>query len=136
VVPMEFRSLVDRVVNRKDYDAALMALRPGDVDPAADVNAWVSAGRTRLWNLSGQALHPWEASVDEKMRALMATRDQARRRRLFHEVQRILEQEAPMVCLVSPNLLLASRAGLENVRPGTIGDLVLWNADEWYWRRQ
>ncbi len=135
VVPMEFRSLVDRVVNRKDFDAAIMALRPGDVDPAADVNAWVSAGKTRLWNLSGKAIRPWETEIDEKMRAVMATRDQAVRRRLFHEVQRILEREAPMVCLVSPNLLVASRMGLENVRPGVIGDLVLWNADEWYWRR-
>lgn len=136
VVPMEFRSLVDRVLNRKDFDAAIMALRPGDVDPAADVNAWASAGKTRLWNLSGKATRPWEAEIDEKLRAVMATRDQARRRQLFHEVQRVLERESPMVCLVSPNLLVAARQGLENVRPGVIGDLVLWNADEWYWRRQ
>ncbi|MFN0105718.1 MAG: ABC transporter substrate-binding protein [Bryobacteraceae bacterium] len=133
VAPLEFRSLVDRVVNRRDFDAAIMALRPGDVDPAADMNALVSQGRTRLWNLSGKSARDWEAGIDRLMRQQMSTTDQSLRRRLFHEVQRLLADHQPIVCLASPNLLYAARAGLGNLRPGVIGDLVLWNADELFW---
>lgn len=133
LVPMEFRSLVDRVVNKLDFDAAIMALRPGDVDPTADMNAFVSKGKTRLWNLSGRSDRPWEAELDRLMAEQLTLRDPNRRRALFHQVQAILAGQLPMVCLVSPNLLYAVRGPLRNVQPGVTGDLILWNADELYW---
>jgi peptide/nickel transport system substrate-binding protein len=132
-VPMEFRSLVDRVTNRRDFEAAILALRPGDADPAADMNVLASTGRTRLWNLSGKADRAWEGEIDRMMDEQIRTRDMGRRRRLFHEVQRVMAEQEPMVCLASPNLLYAAKAGLRNLRPGGIGDLLLWNADELYW---
>lgn len=133
LVQMEFRSLVDRVVNKRDFDTAIMALRPGDVDPASDMNVFVSQGRTRLWNLSGKSERPWEAEIDRLMREQMAVRDPRRRQALFSQVQQIFARQMPIVCLVSPNLLYAARQNLRNLRPGVIGDLVLWNADELYW---
>ncbi len=133
LVPLEFRSLVDRVLNKRDYDLALMALRPGEVDPVADMNAFVSQGRTRLWNLSGRADRPWEAELDRLMAEQMTLRDPARRQRLFGMVQAILARELPVVCLVSPNLLFAVRGPLRNLQPAVVGDLVLWNADELHW---
>jgi peptide/nickel transport system substrate-binding protein len=133
VVQLEFRSLVNRVVNQRDFDAAIMALRPGDVDPAADINAFVSQGRTRLWNLSGKSERPWEAEIDQLMREQLEATDFKRRRELFNRVQGLFARYMPMVCLVSPNLLYASRDKLRNLRPGVIGDLVLWNAEELFW---
>jgi peptide/nickel transport system substrate-binding protein len=133
VVPLEFRSLVDRVVNKRDFETAIMALRPGDVDPAADMNVFVSQGRTRLWNLSGKSERPWEAEIDRLMREQLEVRDTKLRRELFNRVQQILARQLPMVCLVSPNLLYAARKTLRNLTPGVIGDLVLWNSDELYW---
>jgi peptide/nickel transport system substrate-binding protein len=133
LVPLEFRSLIDRVTAKRDYDVAILALRPGDTDPSADMNAFVSQGRTRLWNLSGKAERLWEAEIDRLMRDQMTTRDGARRRETFNRVQRILAEQVPLVCLVSPNLLYAHRANLRNLQPGVIGDPVLWNADRLYW---
>lgn len=133
LVPLEFRSLVDRVVNKRDYEAAIMALRPGDADPAADMNAFVSKGRTRLWNLSGRPDRTWEADLDRLMAEQLTIRDTRRRRAVFLQVQAILSRQLPMVCLVSPNLLWAVRGTLGNVQPGVTGDMILWNADELYW---
>ncbi|MBL8218918.1 MAG: hypothetical protein JNL62_06800, partial [Bryobacterales bacterium] len=132
-VPLEFRSLVDRVVNKRDFDTAIMALRPGDADPAADMNAFVSQGRTRLWNLSGKPDRPWEADIDRLMREQLETVDYQRRRTLFAQVQAVFARQMPMVCLVSPNLLYAAKEKLKNLLPGVSGDVVLWNAEELYW---
>lgn len=132
-VPLEFRSLVDRVVNKRDFDTAIMALRPGDPDPAADMNAFVSAGRTRLWNLSGKADRAWEAEIDRLMREQLEAVDVERRRALFARVQAVFARQMPFVSLVSPNLLYAAKEGLKNLQPGAIGDAALWNADELFW---
>jgi len=62
VVPLEFRSLIDRVFQTKDYEACLLALASFDADPNSDINVWLSSGGSHLWNL-GQAhpATPWEA---------------------------------------------------------------------------
>src|SRR5262249_13834703 len=51
VVPMEFRALVDRVLNTKEYEVVLMNLVGSDVDPTPEMNLWLSSGETHLWNL-------------------------------------------------------------------------------------
>ncbi|MBC7924084.1 MAG: ABC transporter substrate-binding protein [Bryobacteraceae bacterium] len=130
LVPMEFRSLVEQVVTKRDYDAAIMALRPGDADPVADMNVFVSEGKTRLWNLGGKSERPWEVELDRLMKEQLTARDPAKRRELFHRVQQVFAQQMPMVCLVSPNLLYAARENIHNLQPGAVGDAVLWNADE------
>jgi len=52
VVPLEFRSLVDRVTQSKEYDACLLGLVSFDADPNSDMNVWLSSGGMHLWNPS------------------------------------------------------------------------------------
>lgn len=138
VVPLEFRALVDRVMNRKDYDTAVMALRPGDSDPVADMNVLLSTGRTHLWNLSGSsggesAPAAWEKEVDHLMYQQLGTRDMAKRKSLFDRVQRVLREHMPAVWLASPNVLVAARKGIGNLKPAVLGHPALWNIEELYW---
>ena len=69
VVPLEFRALLDRVLNSREYDACVLGLGGGDADPAAEMNVWMSTGSTHLWDLgrSGAAAG-WQAEVDSLMR--------------------------------------------------------------------
>ena len=53
LVPLENRALLDRVFETHDYDAAVMALASGDVDPNSEMNVWLSGGATHLWRLRG-----------------------------------------------------------------------------------
>jgi peptide/nickel transport system substrate-binding protein len=140
VVPLEFRALVDRVINRKDYDTAIMALRPGDSDPVADMNVLLSTGSTHLWNLpdsSGRqtARAPWEDEIDRLMGLQLGTRDIAKRKTAFHRVQRILWEQMPVVCLAAPNVLVAARKGLGNFKPVVLGNPAVWNIEELHWIR-
>lgn len=135
VVPLEFRSLVDRVVNRRDFEMAIMSLRAGDLDPIADMNILMSSGQSHLWNpRQSSPATPWEAEIDRLMKQQSATLDFSVRKRAFDRVQAILAEQVPWIPLVSPHTLLAVRRDLGGLRPSLSGHPALWNAEELYWQ--
>jgi peptide/nickel transport system substrate-binding protein len=134
-VPLENRSLIDRVLKSHDYEAALMAIVSGDVDPNPDVNVWLSTGPTHLWRLGATTpFAPWETEIDELMRRQLVTLDVAARKKLYDRVQALVAENLPMIPLVSPSILVGARQGLGNFRPAIVDHYVLWNADELYWK--
>jgi peptide/nickel transport system substrate-binding protein len=136
VVPLEFRSLLDRVQRTKDYEACLLSLASGDADPNPDMNVWLSSGATHLWNPEQKApATPWEAEIDGLMRRQMVTLDYAARKRLFDRVQAILAENLPFIPLAGPGILAGAQRGLGNFRPAVMDHYVLWNVEELYWRQ-
>jgi peptide/nickel transport system substrate-binding protein len=134
VVPLENRAVLDRVLQTHDYEAALMALGSGDVDPNGELNVWLSSGKTHLWHL-GQSVPAteWEAEIDRLMRQQLVTLDAGERKRQFDRVQELVAENLPIIPLVSPNILVGARTGLGNFRPAILDHYVLWNADELFW---
>jgi len=136
VVPTEFRALVDRVLNSKDYEAVLMNLVNGDTDPTPEMNLWLSGGETHLWDLGEKKpATAWEAEVDHLMESQMTTTDPASRKKLYDRVQQLAAENLPLVFLVSPNILVAARSKVGNFRPAILEPYVLWNADQLFLRR-
>ncbi|HXA57283.1 MAG TPA: ABC transporter substrate-binding protein [Candidatus Acidoferrum sp.] len=134
VVPLEFRAMVDRLLNTYDYEAAIMGIASGDVDPTNEMNVWVSDGETHLWNLAGKPSTPWEAEMDKLMQQQEVTLDFAKRKKLYDRVQEIVSQNLPVICLASPNILVAARDRVGNFRPAILDPYVLWNVEELYLR--
>jgi peptide/nickel transport system substrate-binding protein len=135
VVPMEFRALVDRVLNTKDYEAVLMNLVNGDVDPTPEMNLWLSSGETHLWDLGEtKPATPWEAELDQLMEAQMTTGEYTARKKLYDRVQEIVAQNLPLIFLVSPNILVGAQSTVGNFRPGILEPYGLWNADQLFIR--
>jgi peptide/nickel transport system substrate-binding protein len=135
VVPMEFRALVDRVFNTKEYDSVLMNLVNGDVDPTPEMSLWLSNGETHLWNLGeNKPATPWEAELDRLMEAQMTTTDFAARKKLYDQVQGIVAENLPFVFLLSPNILVGAQSNVGNFRPGILEPYALWNADQLFLR--
>jgi len=133
VTPIEFRSMLDRVFRTHDYEAAVMGLGGGDVDPNSQLNIWMSNGDDHLWNLGqSRPATTWEAEIDSLMQKQMSTLDAAERHRLYNRVQQIEVEEIPMVFLVAPNLLVARSERLHNFQPAILDSHTLWNADELY----
>ncbi len=135
VVPMEFRALVDRVLNTKNYEAVLMNIVNGDADPTPEMNLWLSSGEMHLWDLGeAQPATPWEAEIDRLMRAqLVATRFTARKQ-AYDRVQELALQNLPLIFLLSPNILVAARPTVGNFRPAILEPYALWNADQLFVR--
>jgi peptide/nickel transport system substrate-binding protein len=135
VVPMESRSILDRVVKTHDFEGALMALVNGDVDPNPEMNVWLSSGPTHLWRpLQKTPATAWEAEIDGLMRQQMTTLDTAARKRLYDRVQAIVAEKLPIVPLVSPNIIVAAKRNLGNFRPAVLDHYTLWNVEQLFWR--
>ena len=135
VAPLELRALVDRVLNTREYEAAVLGLGGGDADPNAELNVWLSSGPQHLWRVGAERpATEWEAEIDRLMRAQVGMLDRESRKRAYDRVQAIVAEQVPFVCLVSPNVLVGAREGLANVRPVVMDHQLLWNIEELFWR--
>lgn len=131
IVPLEFRAVLDRIFQTHDYEAAVLALGGGDVDPNSQLNVWLSSGSDHLWNI-GQP-HPataWEAEIDHLMEKQLSTAKPEARKLLYNRVQEIFGENVPLICLVSPNILVGAKNRVANFKPATLDPHTLWNAQE------
>jgi len=134
VVTLEFRATLDRIFQSHDYDVALMRMSNGDADPNPAIGVFTSGGETHVWNMGEKKPAEWQREIDRLMQQQETTLDYRRRKKLYDQVQAILAREAPVLFLVSPNILVAARENLANVRPAIMDNYILWNADELFWR--
>lgn len=133
VVSLEFRAMVERLQNSFNYEAAVMGLVSGDADPTADMNVWLSSGETHLWHEGEQKpATPWEAEIDRLMEQQLTTLDYAKRKKLYDRVQEIVSEDLPVICLVSPNILVGASNRVANFRPAILVPYALWNVEELY----
>jgi len=133
VVPLEFRSLLDRIFQTKQYDACLLGLVSGDADPTAETNVWLSSGGSHVWNPS-QA-HPataWETEIDRLMEQQLAAPSYEQRKKLYDRLQEILAEEQPMIFLASPDILVGAKNSIGNFHPAVLEPYVLWNVEQLY----
>ncbi len=135
VVSLEFRALLNRVLDTRDYDACVLGLGSGDADPSAEMNVWLSSGPTHLWNPSQpKPATAWEAEVDDLMRRQFVALNARERKRLYDRVQAIVADQLPIIALASPDILVGASQGLANFRPSVVDHYVLSNVDELYWK--
>ena len=135
VVPMEFRSLIDRVTQTKEYDACVLGLVSFDADSNADLNVWLSSGGTHLWNPS--QTHPtteWEAEIDSSMQLQLSAPSYEQRKKAFDRVQQILSDNQPMIFLASPDILVGAKNSIGNFHPAVLEPYVLWNVEQLYFK--
>ncbi len=133
ITPIEFRAMLDRIFRTHNYEAAVMGLGGGDLDPNSQMNIWMSNGDDHLWSLGqSRPATAWEAEIDTLMQKQMSTFNTAERHRLYNRVQQIETEQVPMVFLVAPNLLVARSERLHNFQPAVLDSHTLWNADELY----
>jgi peptide/nickel transport system substrate-binding protein len=135
VVPLEFRSLIDRVTQTKEYEACLLGLASFDADPNSDLNVWLSSGGTHLWNpTQTHPSTPWEAEIDRLMEQQLSTPGYDLRKKLYDRVQEILAENQPMIFLASPDILVGAKNSIANFRPAVLEPYVLWNVEQLYFR--
>ncbi|HEY0565459.1 MAG TPA: ABC transporter substrate-binding protein, partial [Terriglobales bacterium] len=134
VVPLEFRSLLDRVTNTHDYDAAIMGFGSGDVDPTAEMNVWMSSGSTHLWHQGEKPAGGWQAEIDRLMQAQMVTLDYRKRKQQYDQVQELVAENLPIVPLASPDILVGAKKAIGNFKPAILDHYTLSNVEELFWR--
>ncbi|HUX67085.1 MAG TPA: ABC transporter substrate-binding protein [Terriglobales bacterium] len=133
VVPLDFASYLQRLINRHDFEAALVGIQAPDADPNTESNEWPLHGPWHFWNPNPQAPAPWEKDLDRWFRQQLTTTNPAERLRLYRRIQQVEHEQLPLVPLVAPDILVGAKPGLEGVAPALLPPHLLWNADELHW---
>jgi peptide/nickel transport system substrate-binding protein len=129
VVPLEAGSLIDRL-ERGDYEAVYFRFLTTDLDPALNLDFWLSRGGAHVWNpAQAKPATEWEARIDDLMRQQVATLDHDRRRGLFTDVQRIFAAELPVLYFAAPRVYVATSSRVLNATPTVMRPMILWNPD-------
>jgi peptide/nickel transport system substrate-binding protein len=135
VVPLELRSLIDRVTQTKEYDACVLGIASFDADPNSDINVWLSSGGMHLWNpLQAHPATAWETEIDNLMEEQLAAPSYEQRKKRYDRVQQILAENQPMIFLASPDILVGAKNVIGNFHPAVLEPYVLWNVEQLYFR--
>jgi len=129
VAPLESGALFQRMM-ACDYDAIYMRPLATDLDPAANLDFWLSSGSAHLWDLEQKKpATDWEARLDAIMTEQASTIDPAKRTALFVDAQKLFAEQLPVLYFAAPRTFSAHSTRLHGVVPSILRPPVLWNAD-------
>jgi peptide/nickel transport system substrate-binding protein len=129
IVPLEGGTMIQRML-ACDYDAIYMRPLASDLDPAGNMDMWLSSGQSHFWDMAQASPDTeWERRIDTLMAEQAAATDQRRRQQLFNDVQRIFEENVPVLYFAAPRLFYAHTTRVTGVSPSVLRPPVLWNAD-------
>lgn len=133
--PIEFNSLVNKLVNSLDWDLVIMGLTGTPLEPHNGKNVWYSNGSLHLFNQrpDGKATdrYPWESKLDKIIDEASLKITFKDRKKLYDEYQQIIYDEKPIIYLYSPIRVTAIRKKFGNIYPSPLSG-VAYNLDEIY----
>ena len=126
--PIEFNSLVNKLVNTFDWDMVIMGLTGSPLEPNGGKNVWLSNGRLHMFNMrtpeEGKAnILPWEKELDEIFeKGALATKFEDRKK-YYDRYQEIIYEQRPMIYIYSPVVIMAIRDKFKNIYPSSLGGI-------------
>jgi len=135
VAPINFNEFQRRISESLDYNAALLGTSATEPDPSSYTNFLRSGSPTRPWRpKQPRPATPWEARIDDLLVVQARETNPERRRAAFHEIQRILAEQLPVIPIVARHLTVAANQRVGNYRPSVILPFSLWNAEQLFVR--
>ena len=130
LLPIEFQSLVEGITRTSRYEACLLGLTNFEIDPNTQMNVWLSSGTHHAWNpAQAKPATTWEAEIDRLAHLQHNATSVVARKRVFDRIQEVLSEEAPIIFLVHPDVLLAVSHSLRNVMPSPLSPHLYWNIE-------
>lgn len=134
--PIEFNSLVSKLISTYDWDVVLMGLTGSPLEPHGGQNVWKSNGHLHLFNMrspedKSSDILPWEKELDEIIENGALELDFDKRKAIYDKYQQIVYDERPIIYLYSPLSFVAVRKRIKNVYPTMLGG-TLHNLEELY----
>ncbi|MDY6359158.1 MAG: ABC transporter substrate-binding protein [Cyanobacteriota bacterium] len=134
--PIEFNSLVNKLVSTFDWDMVIMGLTGSPLEPNGGKNVWMSDGRLHMFNMrtpqEGKAgILPWEKELDTMFtKGALATKFEDRKV-YYDKYQEIIYKEKPMIYIYSPIRIVAVRNKFKNIYPSSLSGIT-HNIEEIY----
>jgi len=130
VVTLDFPSLIQRISEAFNYEAAMLGLTNVELDPNEQMNVWLSSSDQHQWNpRQSSPATSWEAEIDRLMRVQASAMDDKTRKRAFDRVQEIVADELPFIYLVNQNALVGVSPALQGVVPVAARPQTYWDIE-------
>lgn len=134
--PIEFNSLVNKLVNTLDWDVVIMGFTGSPLEPNGGKNVMMSDGTLHVYNMrpekdKNSPRYDFEKRIDELfIKGALATKFEDRKK-YYDEYQKIVYEEKPFIYIYSPTVIVAIRDKFKNVFPTSLGG-VTYNIEEIY----
>ena len=135
--PIDFAVLVDKITNTLEWDS-YFGLITGGIEHYRVAIVWLPDGGFHPFNQKPQAGQPpiegrevadWEAEIGRLYIEGARELDEAKRKEIYAQTQRLAQEYLPFIHLVNPLALAAMRDRIEGVKFSALGG-TLWNAYE------
>lgn len=136
--PIAFNTLVAKMDNSLDWEALMLGFGGAGVEPDGGRNIWSPDGQLHAFNqkpgegeaqLEGREVADWENEIYQLYVQGGQELDDAKRKEIYAEAQRLVQQYVPFIYLVNPLSLSAVRNRIEGVQYSALGGS-LWNIHE------
>jgi peptide/nickel transport system substrate-binding protein len=132
IAALDPRSMFQRF-GAGDYDAMYYGFQASSLDPANNLDFWLSSGAAHVWNPEQpRPATAWEQRIDELMQQQIAAPTLVERQRLFADVQKVFGDNLPAICFVASNIAVAMSPRVGGAQPALLDPKVLWAADHLY----
>lgn len=134
--PIEFNSLVNKLVSTFDWDMVIMGLTGSPLEPNGGKNVWLSDGRLHMFNMrlpdeGKDKILPWEKELDECFtKGALATKFEDRKK-YYDKYQEIVHKYKPFIYIYSPVIIYAIRDKFKNIYPSGLNGII-YNIEEIY----
>ncbi|WP_197984838.1 ABC transporter substrate-binding protein [Leptolyngbya sp. Cla-17] len=136
--PLNFNVLVEKTSGSREWDAHMIGFT-GGIEPHSAANLWLSSGASHSFNLKQQPGQPpiqgwqpykFEQEIDRLMVAGARELDEAKRRQVYADYQRVVQENLPVIFLVNDRALMAARNTVQGLRYSGLPSWGLWNIQD------
>ena len=134
--PIEFNSLVNKLMSTLDWDMVIMGFTGSPLEPNGGKNVWMSDGTLHIFNQRlekdlNSPRYDFEKQLDELfVNGALAVKFEDRKK-YYDRYQAIVYDEKPLIYIYSPIRIVALRNKFKNIYPTSLGG-VTHNLEEIY----
>lgn len=130
---INFNVLVNKLGNSLDWDCILLGFGGGN-EPNSRYNFWAVDGNSHLFNqitgdLQERTISDWEREISNSYIEGAKELDLEKRKEIYAEIQQLVAEKLPVICLVNPYSMSAIRNKIEGVEYSALGG-AFWNMEE------
>ena len=135
--PIDFAVMIDKVLNTLEWEC-YFGLITGGIEPNSGANIWLPDGQFHPFNqkpqpgqppIEGREVADWEEEIGRLYIRGAQEVDEAKRKEIYAETQRLAQEYLPFIHLVNPLSLTAVRDRIQGVKYSALGG-TLWNVYE------
>ena len=135
---LDFGTLIEKTSNSLEWECYIGAFISGGIEPNDGANVWLTEGGLHNFNqvpqpgqapIQGREVADWEQKIEDLFIQGAQEFDEAKRKEIYGEFQRIAQEYLPYIHLYNPLAIAAIRDRIEGTKFSALGGAT-WNLYE------